>query len=367
MDIVATQAGDMMTGDSMLSNRDAYTDCFSLVVTEASQVAEARRVVTRLATELGFQATETGKVALVVTEAANNLVKHAVDGQLLVRQLQGTQEKGIELLALDRGPGMRDVSTCLRDGYSTTGSSGTGLGAITRLASFWDIYSMVGQGTVLLIRLTSASPSQTGPLPAVPSQVRRFEVGGICLPISGEQVSGDGWGVEQQSSRCLIMVSDGLGHGQLAAEASWEAQRILHDHCSYGPAEILEAIHASLQKTRGAAVTIAEIDADRQHVVFAGVGNITARIIMAEKTQHLVSSSGIVGHRIRKIQTFTYPWLADALLVMHSDGLLSRWDLDAYPGLKVRHPSLIAGVLFHHFVRGRDDVTVVVAKAVSTA
>jgi anti-sigma regulatory factor (Ser/Thr protein kinase) len=356
-----------MTGNHTLSNRDAYTDRFSLAVMEASQVAEARRLVTRVATELGFQAAETGKVALMVTEVANNLVKHAVDGQLLVRQLQGAAETGIEVLALDRGPGMRDVNKCLRDGYSTAGSLGTGLGAITRLASFWDIYSVEGQGTALLIRLTKASEYQAVSLPAAPSQSLRFEVGGICLPTSGEQVSGDGWGVEQQGSRCLIMVSDGLGHGQLAAEASWEAQRILHDHWSYGPAALLEAIHASLRKTRGAAVALAEIDADRQHVVFAGVGNIAARIIMAEKTQHLVSSNGIVGHHIRKIQTFTYPWLADALLIMHSDGLLTRWDLDAYPGLKARYPSLIAGVLFRHFARGRDDVTVVIAKAVPTA
>jgi anti-sigma regulatory factor (Ser/Thr protein kinase) len=356
-----------MTWDHRRSSGDVYTDRFSLAVTEASQVAEARRLATWLATELGFQAAETGKVALVVTEAATNLVKHAVDGLLLMRQLQGAAERGIEVLALDRGPGIRDVSKCLRDGYSSAGSPGTGLGAITRLASFWDVYSVQGQGTVLLVRLTKAAAYRTLPLPTAPSQTRRFEVGGICLPIAGEPVSGDGWGVGQQGSRCLIMVSDGLGHGQLAAEASWEAQRILHDHGAYGPAELLEAMHASLRKTRGAAVAIAEIDAGRQHVVFAGVGNITARIIMADKTQHLVSLNGIVGHQVRNIRTFTYPWLTDALLVMHSDGLLTRWDLGAYPGLKVRHPSLIAGVLLRHFARGRDDVTVVVAKAVSTA
>lgn len=353
-----------MVWNNELSNRDAYTDRFSLAMTETSQVAEARRLVTQLATELGFQAAETGKVALVVTEAASNLVKHAIGGQLLVRQLQCASERGIELLALDKGPGMRDVSKCLRDGYSTAGSLGTGLGAITRLASFWDIYSVEGQGTVLLIRLTDASQYRAAPLPAAPAHVRHFQVGGICLSKTGEQVSGDGWGVEQQGSRCLIMVSDGLGHGPLAAEASWKAQRILHDHWSYGPAELLEMMHVSLRKTRGAAVAIAEIDARQQHVVFAGIGNIDASIIMAEKTQHLVSYNGIVGHHIRKIQAYTYPWLADALFVMHSDGLLTRWNLDTYPGLKVRHPSLIAGVLLHSFVRGRDDVTVVVAKAV---
>jgi anti-sigma regulatory factor (Ser/Thr protein kinase) len=356
-----------MTEEPTLSNREAYIDRFSLAVTEVSQVAEARRLATQLATELGFQTVETAKVALAVTEVAHNLVKHAVEGRLFVRQLQGAAEQGIELLALDRGPGMRDVSTCLRDGYSTAGSLGTGLGAIIRLASFWDIYSVEGQGTILLVRLAKASQYQARPLPAASVQALRFEVGGICLPISGEQVSGDGWGVEQQGRRCLLMVSDGLGHGPLAAEASWEAQRILHDHCSYGPAALLEAMHASLRKTRGAAIAIAEIDAGRQHVVFAGIGNIAARIIMADKTQHLVSSSGIVGHHVRKIQTFTYPWLVDDLLVMHSDGLLTRWDLDAYPGVKIRHPSLIAGVLLRHFARGRDDVTVVVAKTVPAA
>jgi anti-sigma regulatory factor (Ser/Thr protein kinase) len=114
-------------------------------------VAEARRLGTQLATKLGFQETDIGKVALVVTETATNLVKYAVDGRLLIQQVEGTTERGIELLAFDKGPGMRNVNECLRDGYSTAGSAGTGLGAITRLASSWDIYSIVGQGTVLRI------------------------------------------------------------------------------------------------------------------------------------------------------------------------------------------------------------------------
>ena len=152
---------------------------------------------------------------------------------------------------------MRDVNKCLRDGYSTAGSLGTGLGTITRLASFWDIYSVAGQGTVLLIRLTNASPYQIGPLPAVPSQSRRFEVGGICLPISGEQVSGDGWGVEQQYSRCVIMVSDGLGHGQLAPEASWEAERSLHKHWSYAPTESAGPGRTPCNSSRGLAASVA--------------------------------------------------------------------------------------------------------------
>jgi anti-sigma regulatory factor (Ser/Thr protein kinase) len=342
--------------------RQGYTDRFALTIAEPSRVAEARRLTTQLATELGFQETEIGKVALVVTETATNLVKHAVGGQLLIRQLPGATERGIELLALDKGPGMRNVSECLRDGYSTAGSAGTGLGAITRLASGWDIYSVAGQGTVLRICLTSATPAQTARLSTVAPGALRVEVGGICLAKAGESVSGDGWAVEQHADRCLIMVSDGLGHGQLAAEASWEAERILHAYRSSTPVEILHGMHAALRKTRGAAVAIAEIDLHQSHMVFAAVGNIAGQIIMAEKTRHLLASNGIVGHRVGRVQTVTYPWTSGTLLVLCSDGVFSRWDLHAYPGLQARHPSVIAGVLWRDFTRGSDDVTIVVAR-----
>jgi anti-sigma regulatory factor (Ser/Thr protein kinase) len=344
-------------------NQDLYTCRFALAMTESSQVAAGRRLATQLATELGFDEVDTGKVALVATEVATNLVKHAVHGQLLIRQRHAATESGIELLALDKGPGMQNVTACLRDGYSTAGSLGTGLGAITRLTSFWDIYSIPGQGTALLIRVTP-----TAPYPAAPGAAPRalsVGVGSVCLPKAGEPVSGDAWGMVQQADRCLVMVSDGLGHGQLAAEASWEARRILQAHASYGPVRLLEAMHAALRKTRGAAVAIAELDARQQHVVFAGVGNIAGQIIMAQKTHHLISYNGIVGHHMRRIQAFTYPWSAGALLILASDGLLTRWNLDAYPGLKAHDPSLIAGLLVRDFARGRDDITVTVAKAAS--
>jgi anti-sigma regulatory factor (Ser/Thr protein kinase) len=351
-----------VTYDSAPFHRQGSTDRFALTIAEPSRVAEARRLATQLATELGFQETDIGKVALVVTETATNLVKHAVDGQLLIRQLHSATEPGIELLALDKGPGMRNVSECLRDGYSTTGSAGTGLGAITRLASGWDIYSMVGQGTVLRIWMTSTVPLRTARQSTVASGTLRVEVGAICLAKPGESVSGDGWAVEQHADRYLIMVSDGLGHGQLAAEASWEAERILHAYHASTPAEILHAMHAALRKTRGAAVAIAAIDLHQPHVVFTAVGNISGQIVMAEKAQHLLASNGIVGHHIGRVQMVTYPWAHGALLVLCSDGVLNRWDLHAYPGLRARHPNVIAAVLCRDFTRGSDDVTIVVAR-----
>jgi hypothetical protein len=78
--------------------------------------------------------------------------------------------------------------------------------------------------------------------------------------------------------------------------------------------------------------------------------------------RHLVSHSGIVGHAARRAQLFDVPYPPDALVVLHSDGLTSRWDLARYPGLAMRHPALVAAVLYRDFSRGSDDVTVFVAR-----
>jgi anti-sigma regulatory factor (Ser/Thr protein kinase) len=326
----------------------------AVAVTEASQVGEARRAAAALVGQLGFDATEAGKVALVVTEAANNLAKHATGGELLLGAVEREGVTGIQVLALDRGPGMADLGRCLRDGFSTAGTPGTGLGAITRLSSLFDIHSAAHVGTAVLARLWS------GPLPAGPA-APGLEVGAVSLPRPGERVCGDAWAVEQGPGRSLFLVTDGLGHGPLAAEAAREAVRVFRECAHLDPAAILDLIHGALRSTRGAAVAVVEVNRANEQVRCAGVGNISGTILAAGASRCLVSHNGTVGHALHKVQEFTYPFPAGALLVLHSDGLATSWRLDRYPGLAARHPSLVAGVLYRDFKRGRDDVTVVVA------
>ena len=108
---------------------------------------------------------------------------------------------------------------------------------------------------------------------------------------------------------------------------------------------------------------MAENDEVQQVVRFSGIGNIAGVILSSQKSRSLVSLDGTVGHHIRKIQEFTYPWDKYSLLIMHSDGLKTHWRMDAYQGLAARHPGLIAGVLYRDHQRGNDDVTVLVTKA----
>jgi hypothetical protein len=103
----------------------------------------------------------------------------------------------------------------------------------------------------------------------------------------------------------------------------------------------------------------------RGKLTFSGVGNIAAQIYSgASRSQHLVSVNGTAGHDSPRLREFSYPWPADGMLVMHSDGLSTQTDVASRPRLALHDPSLIAGVLYRDFTRGQDDATVVVGKAV---
>jgi anti-sigma regulatory factor (Ser/Thr protein kinase) len=323
-------------------------------VREASDVAEARRVASRLSSRIGFNEVESGHVALIATELASNLVKHAKSGRMVASLLQRGSAVGLEVKALDRGPGIANISQSLRDGYSTVGTAGTGLGAVKRLAQEFDIYSAPGKGTAVLARVWSGKLSE--------SWDATFEFGAVCLPIPGETVSGDGWEIDASRGKCTCVVVDGLGHGPSAAQAAEAALATTREQRGKAPAEIVERAHGALRATRGAAIAVAEIDPEDKVVRFCGVGNIVARIASTGKARHMVSYNGIVGQEVRKIVEFTYPWVADALLVMHSDGLTARWDFANDSALLPRHPALIAGVLYRDYGRGRDDATVLVAR-----
>lgn len=339
-----------MRVESLLLNSPSFFN-----IAEASQVGEARRAAKALASSLGFTETKQGELALIVTEIATNIVHHATQGELHLRGMESDGVIGVEVIALDKGPGMASVNQCLQDGFSTAGTAGNGLGAIARLSAHFDVYSQPGEGTVLLSRIWAlSSPFQHSPTP--------MTYGVINRPKPGQEVCGDSWAVEHFRDRSLFFLADGLGHGPDAFLASQEAVRAFRRHATRRPKELLEAVHAAIHGTRGVAAGLAEVNHETQAVTFTGVGNIAGTIVTPPHSQSMVSHNGIVGHQVRKVQEFVYPWSAGALLVMHSDGLSYRWQLERYAGLTVRNPSLIAGILYRDFQRTNDDATVLVAR-----
>jgi anti-sigma regulatory factor (Ser/Thr protein kinase) len=320
---------------------------------DRSQVGNARRAAVELAESVGFSTEQAGKVGLGVTEVATNVLKHAGTGRLLIHSLHRDGVDGVEIIALDKGPGIADVSASLRDGHSTTGTLGGGLGALSRMSDSFELFTQPARGTAVRLALW-AKP--------LPSRAQPFEYGGLCIPKHGEPVCGDGWAVEQRRDELSILLADGLGHGVSAHDAALAAINAFRAHLQYEPGAILEACHAALARTRGAAIATAKVNASAERGIVAGVGNIVCRVEASTANRHLVSHNGTVGHTMRKVQEFTFPWPYGALLVMHSDGLGTHWDLGSYPGLSSRHPALIAAVLYRDYDRGRDDVSVVVIR-----
>ena len=324
-------------------------------VAESSQPGEVRRKALEYAEELCLSETRCGAVGIAATEMATNLVKHAGSGKILLQRVWEPGGAGLRLIAVDKGPGISDIAKALQDGHSTTGSMGTGLGAIRRLSDIFELYSAVGAGTLIRAEFWPEKHSH-----AVKDGT--IEIAAVSEPIRGEVVCGDGWGIRSFADSLVLMVVDGLGHGVLASEAAREAEAVLARTADVSPHDIVQEAHAALKKTRGAAIAVAKIQMENGLLRFAGIGNISVVILAPGVSRSVASHNGTLGHQLDRVQEFTYPWNANSILIMHSDGLGTRWDLERYPGIWNKHPSLIAAILHRDFCRGRDDVTVLVAK-----
>jgi anti-sigma regulatory factor (Ser/Thr protein kinase) len=309
-------------------------------------------MATSLAQRSGFSETDAGRVAIASTEAATNLLKHAGEGEVLLHALIDGNRKGLHFIALDAGPGIAAIATALRDGFSTAGTAGSGLGAIARQSTSFDLYSVPKGGTVLLARFWTDGEPRTAD---------RFS-GGVGVAKPGQEACGDEWLIVDQRDQMTVLVVDGLGHGPGAAEAALRAKDIVRTHAGETPLEIVQRLHSALRPTRGAAAAVARIERGRRVVRFCGIGNIAGVLVLDGTTRSTVSHHGTLGHDVRKIQEFQYPWPPGGALVLHSDGLMSRWTLDRYPGLEQRDATLIAAVLSRDARRGNDDATAVVVR-----
>lgn len=325
-------------------------DPLIIEVHDTSAIGEIRRAASSLAG--GLASEDVARLSLVVTELATNLIKHASGGTFLLGSSE-THADTIDILVLDSGPGIGNIGEALRDGHSTSGTPGSGLGAVLRQANFFQMYSRPKHGTASLVRISASERSQ---------KLEQAVSGGVSVPFPGETVNGDGWMEKAVEHGRRVMVVDGLGHGQLAHDAAQAACKAFQN-ASGSVHDTLVTIHDALRGTRGAAVAVAELDVDSGLLRYAGVGNISATIVDSTARRSAVSLYGIVGHQIREVREYTYPWTAESTLIMHSDGLTTRWDLDAFPGLLGRDAVLIAGVLWKDYRRQSDDSTVVVVRA----
>lgn len=310
-----------------------------------------------------------GDAELVATELAMNVLRHTTGGYVLYRPTGG----GIELIAVDRGPGMPaaalpPVSAPAagyphRAGRHGGAGLGVGLAGVRRRASTFDHYS-TRRGTVVLVRLRPTGPGPTG----------GWLWGGVNVPLGGTGESGDAWAVTADGCLSALIV-DGLGHGPDAAVAARAAITLFGQVAVIGQQDLTRSpdarvtgfigqAHQAMRGTRGGVLGMSVIDPDHGRLTYAGVGNITGRIINGPQNQHLVSRSGALGTHLAAppARLATYSWEPGATLVLASDGIDTRWDPASYPGLLHHHPVVVAATVHRDHTRGTDDATVLVVR-----
>lgn len=327
----------------------------SIEVEDRSQVAQVRRMVAALSATQGLSPEDRGRAELVATEASTNLVKYGRHGSVAVSRFDEWGASGVQIVATDRGPGIANFAASARDGHSTGGSLGIGLGAIIRASDLFDVYTVEAQGSALLSRVYK------GVAPQPPEGA--LVTGARTTPKLGQQECGDAWCHARAGRWQRICVVDGLGHGPLAASASAHAIAVCREAREKDtPMDILAAAHEALRGTRGAVMGVASIDTNAGQFSFCGVGNISGVLYAGDKSHHLLSVEGIVGYNARNLKLQELPWSRDCTLILSSDGLSTRRNMTRYPGLLQRHPALVASVMYRDYARDADDACVVVAR-----
>ena len=326
-------------------------------IDDRSLIAFIKREIHNLALQLGFTPHRAAETDIIVAELTSNLMKFANGGELLYRAHLNGGYNEIEIYCLDKGVGFDNVAKIMNDGYSSTNTLGHGLGSIKRLSNEFQIYSIKNWGCVQYVRICEKPEIQ---LPALKSGLN-FTT--IAVNYPGEKLCGDGYYIKQNSKGFQIFVGDGLGHGESANEAVESAIKVFRQSLETNPTEILKDIHSKVKKTRGLVATIATVDYKSELWNICGIGNINTRIYNGLENKTYTPYNGIIGHNIpRTLNNTIVPYKKHQIIIMHSDGLRTRWNLNDLNGVFKQSPGIIASAIYKENIRGTDDATILVGK-----
>lgn len=178
----------------------------------------------------------------------------------------------------------------------------------------------------------------------------------------GVVANGDAWQVDWTAVGCRITLIDGLGHGPAAAEAAAAALSRLAAEPDLGPVPAIHACHVALAHTRGAAMGVVVIEPDSGRLIFAGVGNVEARLYQGGREQRLICDRGIIGARLPRVRETIADLLPGWLLLIYTDGISAEFTLADLPEALLRKPDALAQALLRDRGRQTDDATMLVAR-----
>jgi len=326
----------------------------SLQADDRSYFSLLKKEIHQRLLNVGMDAARIAEVDIITAEMTSNLFKYADGGEILFGTFNENGTPYVELISIDKGPGMRNPSRMMQDGMSTSNTLGAGLGSIKRLSDTFDLYSIVGWGTVVLSRIYVGTK---------PSQKKGLLIRPIVVSKPGEHTSGDGFTFKINTKGFKVMLGDGLGHGPAANLAVNEGAKAFRIFPDASPVETLRFVHSSIKKTRGMVANVTTFDNDKGEWSTAGIGNIASKWIGPSGSKNQMSYNGIVGHNIpntmndQKFSVSEYNQL-----VLCSDGIKTRWEISKYHGILHHDPSILAAAIYKDHARHTDDMSVIVIK-----
>lgn len=317
-----------------------------------------RRSIKDFAIQTGFQHQLLGEVDLIIAELLSNAIKYAgAKCTFLIKQIRMHDTPGLEIIYLDKGPGMNDPTQMLKAGISTANTLGHGLGVAFNSSDYFDMYTRPQKGTAILSR------KFLRPIAGLHNR-EEIDVGGIGVAMAGESYCGDSYAAIINGKKLSLIMSDGLGHGHKAHLASSEAISSFQRTQGTEIVSQLREMHQDLKSTRGAVSCICQADLQTSVVSACGIGNISAKVVAADgQVSNCRNFNGIVGYTIpNTLSEEDVQWEDGAVLIAHSDGIKARWRLSDYVGIVNHDPTLISAVLYRDFYRERDDAAVIAVK-----
>jgi anti-sigma regulatory factor (Ser/Thr protein kinase) len=337
-------------GDHLSTVGRWVVEADAIPIFDEASVSLVRERVRQHAAGVALPDVRAAALVNVASELAHNQRLHARGGFVVVREVVWGGERGLEVVAADRGPGIADVAGALEGKGRAVGSLGVGLAAVLELADEVDVDVRLGEGTCIWARKFARADT------------RRRQVGVYGRACGGESTSGDDAGFARAAGALVVGVADGLGHGEAAREASERARNLLLAHPELEPEQLLARCDAELARTRGAVMAVARIDESAGEIALASVGNITAQLVGPAGSRHFGGSSFFLGAPggVRKLTTERRVMQPRDALVLFSDGLSSRAALSEDPALLREHPVVVAQRALERFGRLNDDATVLV-------
>lgn len=337
-------------------------------IKERHQIFSVKRDIAKFAKELGFSDKEIDEISIAVIELGENLITHnVIEGEIIYSSFEEGKKKGLEIISIDKGPGIASIEAVMEDGFSSKKSLGIGLGAVKRMMSELSIESSV--------KYLQSSIDFSENLPSTKIIARKIikpkdkEISHLSKKTTfslftrskiGEKYNGDNYILKSFDNKTLFGVIDGLGHGIGASEASNIARISILEHFSEELDVIVEFLHQKLKKTRGVALSLGLIDYELEVFKYVGIGNVLARIFNAPAPIRPLNYNGTLGVSLRKYKIFDYPWDQNNVIILTSDGISSKYVLDDFFDVLYQHSMKIGQRIFKKFGKYYDDATILI-------